>query len=119
MHVSEGDLIARRWVMSDGSWYWVQTVQSLMTYQVWGLLIWVMVLAIRLDFAFNPSPSRLNHRHFLNLFVRSIMRTWLSENSYVQTGNLMYLVTETAVIWGNKMQYVHPIRRFKTWCFER
>lgn len=96
--------------MSDGSWYWVQTVQSLMIYQVWGLLIWVMVLAIRSDFAFNPSPSCLNHRHFLNLFVRSIMRTCLSENSYVQTGNLMYLVTETAVIWGNKMQYVHPIR---------
>lgn len=100
MHVSEGDLIARRWVISDGSWYWVQEAQSLMIYQVWGLLIWVMVLAVRLDFAFNPYPSRSNHPHFLNSFVRSIIRTCLSANSHVQTGNLMYLVTETVVIWG-------------------
>lgn len=100
MHVSEGDLTARRWAMSDGSWHWVQEVQSLMIYQVWGLLIWVMVLAIRLGFAFNPSPSSSNHPHFLNWSVRSIMRTCLSANSYVQTGYLMYLVTETAVVLG-------------------
>ena len=52
--------------MTDGSWYGVQIMQSLMIYRVWGLPIWVMILTVRLDFAFNPFPSHSDHPHFLN-----------------------------------------------------
>lgn len=60
----------------------------------------VRVLTVELDFAFNRFSSHSDYLHFLNWLVKLVIRTRLPETICVQTDDLTYFTTETAVSMG-------------------